>query len=78
MDVKFNVVRIGDRRKNHLSEIRLEGNTIMLKNTLSNFLFGLRNSEGKDSEQVTIVVPGRGYNPKFRLQDFRDKLDCTF
>mgnify|MGYP003665035465 CR=1 FL=1 len=41
MDVKFDVVRIGERRKNHLSEILLEENTIMLKNTLVDFLFDL-------------------------------------
>lgn len=73
MDVKFDVVRIGERRKNHLSEILLEENTIMLKNTLVDFLFDLKNSDGKNSEQVTIVVPAKGYNPKIRLQDFRDK-----
>ena len=69
MDVKFDVVRIGERRKNHLSEILLEENTIMLKNTLVDFLFDLKNSDGKNSEQVTIVVPAKGYNPKIRLQD---------
>jgi hypothetical protein len=39
MDVKFDVVRIGERRKNHLSEILLEENTTMLKNTLVDFFF---------------------------------------
>ena len=73
MQIKFDMVRIGRMRKNHQTEVLLRENTAFLKSSLKEFLSEIKNSDGEDCEHVTIIVPGKGHNPKFKLQDFRDK-----
>lgn len=73
MEVKFDMVRIGKLRSEATSEILLRQNTEFLMKDIRHFLQDKECTNGVNSESVTLVVPGKGLKPKFRLQDFRDK-----
>ena len=35
-------------------------------------LLDMECSDGKNKEVVTLIIPAKGYDVKFRIQDFRD------
>ncbi len=72
MEVKFDVVRIGNKRKNPTSELILKQNANLLKNTIRHVLKEEVCGHKNNREDITMIIPSRGHNVTFRIQDVTD------
>ncbi|MDX1830484.1 MAG: hypothetical protein R3342_13170 [Lutibacter sp.] len=72
MDVKFDLVRIGNARKNYTSEKILKQNVDLLRKNIRELLRNENCSHKNNREDITMIVPARGFNIKIRLQDVKD------
>jgi hypothetical protein len=72
MEVKFDLVRIGKVRKDYSSEKILKDNVKMLKIQIRELLSEEICSHKNNREDVTMIVPGKGYNIKILLNDVKD------
>jgi len=73
MKVNFDLVRIGEIRKNFNSETILKQNVKLLKSNIR-YLLENENSSNKNNEiSMVIVIPAKGYNIKIALKDIREK-----
>lgn len=72
MEIKFDLVRIGKRRKSHVKEDILKQNVNALINGIRHFLSDEKCSNKNNLENVTMIVPGRGLSIKILLSDFKD------
>ena len=72
MKVKFDLVRIGVKRKDYHLERVLKNNVHNLKSQLCYFLEKEDCSHKGNTEHVTMIIPAKGYNIKILIEDFKD------
>ncbi len=69
MKVKFDLIRIGKIRKDHMSEILLKQNAFLLKNTIRHELADFESNE----INIEMIIPAKGFNVKICLNNINDK-----
>lgn len=73
MKIEFDLVRLGEIRRNSLSETLIKQNVDILRKSIRN-LFKNKNSDSKhNSISITMVIPARGYNIKIHFQNISEK-----
>lgn len=72
MDVNFNVIRIGVKRKNRVLEENLIQNTYLLKKKIRNYLGGIEIGEIKGAD-IDLCVPSKGNKITIVLQNIRNQ-----
>lgn len=72
MEVKFDLVRIGLKRKSNLSEMLLKQNVDFLKSSIRHVLCEYISGDVKNEISLVIIVPGKGYNIKIALKYIKD------
>ena len=72
MKIKFDMIRIGSKRKNVSSEIILKENVEILKKSIRSFFKGENCSHKNNEEHITMIIPAKGDNIKVLIQDFKD------
>lgn len=72
MEVKFDLVRIGNTRKNYNSEKILKQNVDFLRSNIRDLLKDEKCSHKNNRVDITMIVPAKGHNIKIRLQDIKD------
>lgn len=70
MEVKFDLVRIGEIRKNEASEMIIRQNIGFLKSGICSLLHEI-DSEIKQIS-ICIIIPGRGHSIKIAIQDIKE------
>ena len=72
MEVKFDLVRIGKIRKDSGAEIILKQNIDLLRESIRYFLKEEKYPNKNNRVEMTMIVPGKGFNIKIALQDVGD------
>ena len=72
MQIKFDKVRIGKKRKNINSELLLKYEVGFLKNVIQTTIDESAFSKSDDIIYITLIIPARGYNIKARFQDLKN------
>lgn len=73
MKVNFDLVRIGNLRRDPIAEQILRENVDKLKKSIRIFLEDQIDIYGYGSIDMIMVIPGSGFNIKILLKDIRDK-----
>ena len=73
MKVNFDLVRIGNIRKNFNSETILKQNVRLLKSSIRYILENEKASNKRNEVTLIIVIPGKGHDVKIYLKDIREK-----
>lgn len=73
MEVKFDLVRIGKRRKDNLSEKILKQNVDILRHDIRLFLRDKESNTKYNEISMAMIIPGSGYSIKIALADIQDK-----
>lgn len=73
MKVNFDIVRIGNFRKNLLAEKLLKENADLLRNEISKLLQEIKYKEVYDEMGLTLVIPNKGNHIKIFLKDRTDE-----
>jgi len=72
MEVKFDLVRIGNVRKNKVSETILKDNTALLKLSIRSLLKDIKSIHKNNRVDMIMIVPAKGYVIKIRTQEIKD------
>lgn len=70
MEVKFELVRFGEVRNSNKSERLLKENVSFLKKRI---LLFLEDISLRDEIGIVIIIPAKGYDIKFSLDDIRNE-----
>ena len=73
MDVKFDLVRLGEKRKNSLSETLIKQNVDILRKSIRNLLKDKTSNSKYNSISMTMVIPAKGHNIKIHFQNIPEK-----
>jgi hypothetical protein len=73
MEIKFDIVRIGNIRKNITAEVMLKQNIQWLKSSIKSSLSNIDNYE-IDKAHFVLVIPAKGFNIKISSYDIKDKF----
>lgn len=73
MEVKFDLVRIGEIRKNSISEKILKQNVDLLRNNIRLLLKNKKIDNKHNQISMVMVIPAKGYNIKIVLEDIKDE-----
>tara|TARA_R110002051_G_scaffold306845_2_gene377638 strand:- start:3110 stop:3427 length:318 start_codon:yes stop_codon:yes gene_type:complete len=72
MNLRFDLVRIGETRKNYNSEKLIELNTELLIKNIRNIITNEKNKEDNFKFEMTIIVPEKGHNIKILMESIKD------
>ena len=72
MNLRFDLVRIGETRKNYNSEKLIKLNTELLIKNIRNIITTEKNNEDNFKFEMTIIVPEKGNNVKMLLASIKD------
>lgn len=74
MDVKFDMVRLGKKRKSFIAEKILKHNVSFLKESIRYLLKNRTTSSAKHNRIfMTMVIPAKGYKIKIHFQNISEK-----
>lgn len=73
MEVKFEMVRIGKKRKSFIAEKILKQNVSFLKESIRHLLKNKTSNSKHNRIFITMVIPARGYNIKIHFQNIPEK-----
>ncbi|RYM34844.1 hypothetical protein ERX46_05570 [Brumimicrobium glaciale] len=73
MDVHFDIVRIGEIRKNFLAEKLLKQNLISLKDNIVRFFKEYTDKDLKVIHLI-VIIPGKGYVVSVDAENIKDSL----
>lgn len=72
MDVSFDAVRIGNIRKERISEMILKQNYDLLKNNIRDFLGEEQFEHESNTVHMVIIIPGKGDKITIHLPSIKD------
>jgi hypothetical protein len=73
MEVKFDLVRIGNIRKEKKTEIIIKQNLDILKNEIRSLFLDDKIENKSNQFSVVLVIPSKGHNIKIVLEEIKDE-----
>lgn len=73
MEVKFDMVRLGKKRKSFMAEKILKQNVSFLKESIRHLLKNKTIGTKHNRIFITMVIPAKGYNIKIHFQNIKEK-----
>lgn len=71
MEIKFDLVRIGNKRKNQTSELLLKQNVDYIKR---NIFYFLDYHEVHENLNITLIIPSKGYSIKIDIRNLNNNI----